>query len=521
MKRLTLVFLFFSCAKLVLAQVEFHGRYEREFEFREDDVLVISNEEVGLTMVQTDFRTSGKEYKLYITQLDSDMALKQADTVKINRSYNLLGYHFVNGKTYLMLQDTPAKSKIKILRLDNKSGLIDEYEPKELLEMDVQEFEVIKNTAVIGGLYEMRPVVLAYDFENDKVRTLSNVYQNDSELVEVKINSDNLTFNVLATQKNERKDRTIIVNTYDYLGNAIRDYTIETKLDYQLITAVSSSINDISQVIVGLYGYKNTTSPAGYFVNYIDRKGKQTMNYYSFGELPHFFDYMGEKRAARYKERALKLKKSGKDGHYRLHPMFREMHEENNQLVVFGEFVRGFNKTENDFYTYNGFGRAYYPVGVPNYGYPYSTPGMGSTRTSEYDFTHAYTLVLNKTGEIQWDDWFEIDQEMSGGLDRYGAFSWNGEHAAYAFYVDKEIHAKVMDKSGESEGIVQELRLSDGDELKYEYEASLKTIRWYGDYFVIYGVQNVRSVDKSTEQQKVFFINKITIKKPPKASGID
>ena len=127
------------------------------------------------------------------------------------------------------------------------------------------------------------------------------------------MNNDGLTFNVLISQDNLARDKTIIVSTYDYQGNPVRDYEILTKPEYSLINGISSSINDISQVVTGLYGYKSDANPAGLYINYVDRVGQQTMQYLSFGELNHFFSYLGEKKAAKYRKKALNAKKAGKE----------------------------------------------------------------------------------------------------------------------------------------------------------------------------------------------------------------
>lgn len=514
MNRLFIICLLLYLAPQAMAQVEWGKRFEREYDYREEDYLLISNEKLGITMVQADFRSVGKEYDLIIGQLDTEFKEKFSDTLKIPRTFQLLGYHFVHDKTYLMLQDTPARSKVKILRIDNRTGVIDEFEPKELLEMEIQEFEVIQNTAVIGGHYETRPVVLAYDLEHNRVRTLANLYQNNSELIEVRVNKDSMTFNVLATQRNQIKDKTIIVNTYDYLGNAIRDYTLEIRPEYQLLTAVSSSINDISQVVAGLYGYRTNSSPGGFFVNYIDRTGKQTMNYYGFGELNHFFDYMGEKRANRYKNKAKRLKEAGKEGHYRLHPLFKEMIEDENHLVLFGEFVRGFSQAEPDINQRTFVPPNYFPNN-PNYN------TFNNPRTSDFDFTHSYALVMDKQGNVLWDDYLEVDKEMDGGLENYGSFHWLGSQGVYTYYTDEEIHAKIFEKDGEGEEMVEPMSLNSGDELKYEYENTLRSLKWYDNYFLIYGVQNVKPSGRSSDSKRVFFINKVSFKKPLKGEGLD
>ena len=507
-----IIFIFIAFTSNVLnAQLLQHTRVELDYDWRDQDYVLISNDEFGVSLVREDVRGIN-ENELIVKHLDTDFNLKWEKTFLMPRGYQFLGYHSIQDKMYLMLQEFPSKFRVKILKIDNLTGDADEFEPKELLEIDIQEFEVIQNTVVIGGMYQGRPVVFAYDLENDKIRTLSNVYQNDSRLVEIRVNQDSVTFNVLASQENENRDRTIIVNTYDYLGNAIRDYSLETRKDYHLISSISSSVNDVSQVIVGLYAYKIPTSPAGIYVNYVDRKGQQTMKYYAFGELENFFSYLGEKKAKRYKEKTDKAKKGNRELRFRVHPLFTEMIEDEDELVVFGEFVRGFNKDING----SNWGRTSYPSTFGNREFNnfnnYPNQNQVSRRT-EFDFSHSYLLVLDKQGNIKWDAWMEMDKEGNGTPMEKGGFHWLGDNGAYVMYGEEEVRAKLMSKDIEDEMVIEKVMLNNEDDIvKFESEVSTGTLKWYDNYFIVYGVHHLRSETGSGELRKVFFLNKISVK---------
>ncbi|KOF03022.1 hypothetical protein OB69_09380 [Roseivirga seohaensis subsp. aquiponti] len=514
MRQFLLISSLFLLSQFAQAQIENHKRFELEYEWRDEDYLLISNEQLGLTLVQADYKGL-KEYTLSIKQLDTDFNQKWEKVAMIKRGFELLGYHYVQGKTYLMLQEFPSRFKIKILSIDNRTGEIQEYNPKEILELDIQEFEVIQNTAVIGGYFESRPVVFAFDLKNDKIKTLTNVYQNESKLLEIRVNSDSLTFNVLATEYNRNRDQTIKVNTYDYLGNAVRDYELQTQKDYHLTSAISSSINDISQVVVGVYSYKATNSPAGMFINHVDRTGLQTMKYYGFGELEDFFSYLGEKKATRYKEKAEAVRKKGKEVRYRVQPLFAEMIEDDDQLIVFGEFLRSYNH-DTDHYVWAG---TNYPTGFRSQG---ANTDNNSQERASFQFTHAYTLVLDKKGNIQWDDWLEVPEDGKGIPEPFGGFIWDKNQGTYVYYFEKEVHAKAMDGEEDNDVIVDNVQLSDPeDKLRYENENSSGTLRWYDKYFIVYGVQSIRSGENNGDLRKVFFINKISLNPNQKGNGID
>lgn len=507
MNRFLLLFFSFIVFHQTNAQIQHHGRFESDFDWKNESPMVISNEEQGLLMVETFFASAGKEYSILLSQLDTAFNKSWQDTVKVNREFQLLGYHYTNQKTYLMLQNWPAQTKVKILEISNAEKKVIAYETKDLLEIQIEEFEMVQNTAVIGGYFDGKPVVLAFDLSNDKLRTLPNVYQNKSKLIEVKVNNDGLTFNVLVSQVNAGRDRTIIVNTYDYQGNPVRDYELITKPEFDLITGVSSSINDISQVVVGLYGFKSEVNPSGVFVNHVNRVGEQEMQYYSFGELNHFFDYLGVKKAEKYKKRALEAKKSVKEIRYRLHPLLTEMIEDDDHYVFFGEFIKGYNYVEDVNNRYRDLNR-YNSLNGPGTFDPLAM----NRANSDFEFSHAFALVLNKDGKILWDDWAKLDKDMNGTPINIGEFQWTGENGTYLYYSQEEARGKFFNSEGSNELLIDELTLkSDKDELRYEDESSLRTVKWYGKYFLIQGVQTIKSRGDQVQQNKIFFINKISI----------
>jgi len=509
----------------LVAQIEHNGRFEMDFDWRNDAPFAISTEEQGFLLVQSLLASQGKEYPLVISQMDTDLKLVWEDSIKVQREFRLLGYHYTNNKTYLLLQNSPAQTKVKVLVIDNQSRQIISHEAKDLLEIEIEEFEVVQNSAVIGGYHDGRPVVMAYDLENDKIRTLPNVFKNDSKLIEVKVNKDGLTFNVLVSQFNLARDKTIIVNTYDYLGNPVRDYELLTKPEYSLINGISSSINDISQVVTGLYGFKSDSNPAGIYINHVDRVGEQSMQYLSFGELNHFFSYLGEKKAEKYRKKALNAKKAGKEVRYRVHPLLSELMEDDDHYVFFGEFIKGFTHIDdiNSRYGgYDGVGRNYNYRGINNYNDPLSNNSLGNMGTFDFEFSHAYTLVMDKQGQILWDDWAEIDKEMNGMPVNMGELQWLDNRAVYLYYSKEELRGKLMDSTSTQEPLVSEIALrTENDVLRYENENSLRTIKWYDNHFLVSGVQNIRTKGESADQKKVFFINKVTISVAEKAKGLD
>ena len=495
------------------AQIEHLGRYEIEHDWDNLDYVVISNDEKGVLIVQPQLKTNSREYSVVFHQLDQDLNFKWADSLKVDKQLNLRGYHHLEDKTYLLFQNEQLNRLIKIVSINLEKQELIEYEPKSIVELDIQEFEVIQNHAIIGGYIENRPAVFAYDIENDKVRTLSNVFQNNSELLEVRINSDGVTFNVLSTKQNAEKDRTIMVNTYDFAGNSIRGYELINQKDHQLLSAVSSSVMDKEQVVVGLFCVKTGTFPTGIFVNHVSRTGQQTMKYYNFGEFETFLDHNGERKAEKLKEKALAAKKNQKDWRYKIDVLFSEMEETEDQLIIFGEFFKPWNMSTQNYMKYRQPFRTFDPVNYPYFNQTdiwnnSSFRSNGSPR--DFDFTHAFVMTLDLEGNLLWDRSMDIDESTEGPLRAFGAFQRSEDDSYFAFYHDEEIVASHLNGAN-LERLVEPISLMDAEEkLRYESEEYQGIIGWFGNRFLIYGVQNVKSSD-GTGIRKVFFLNSIAI----------
>lgn len=509
----------FSLCFLVLvglelnAQVKHLNRWEIDHKWGYQDYTVISNEERGALIIQPDVARGFKEYAIYFHHLNTELETQWTDTLNLGRQLYLKGYHHVEDKTFLLFQNASQVREVKLVTVNLEKKEIKEYEPKSIVDLDIQEFEVIQNTVIIGGYIENRPAVFAYDLDNQKVRTLSNVYQNNSELVEVRVNSDQVTFNVLASKEDSKKDRTIIVSTYDFGGNLIRGYELVTKRDFNLLSGISSSIYDKEQIVVGLYSIKSGTFPSGIFINHVDRTGQQSMQYVSFGEFETFLDHNGEKRAAKLKRRALDAKKANKDWRYKTDALFNELTETEDGFVLFGEFFKPWSITTRDYIKHQGGLSPYNDISSRNFGSFYNNLGPSrqfdaNGEPTKWNFTHAFALKIDKQGRVIRDRSAEIDEEIEGALMRFGAFQHFEDNTYYAFYHNEELVLKYLTDK-DAQAAIEPLPLSNEfEKLRYEKESHLGIIDWFDNRFLIFGVQSVKGTNTENNRE-VFFVNSV------------
>ncbi len=467
MKKGLISFLILIVPRFGIAQIDLGPRYEQIHNSQTLDYSLIPNGHEGVLLLQREY-TSAPEYPFILKHLDKELNVQWEQTLKIKEHFIIKGYYYSENKTYLLIWNRSFHF-VKILRIDVVQRKVDEFEARKMPEIDITEFKIVKNVAVIGGVYEERPTVLVYDFERNSLSTLQNIYQSQSKLEEIKVNDDNVTFNVLVSALDEKKDRTIMVNTYDFVGNTIRYYQLEVKPNYQLINGVISSINDVSQVVVGEYSIGKNNMIAGIYVNYIDRIGKQKMTYHNFSELPNYFDFMVKRRVDKLMMKVASELRSGKELQYRRHIQIREIIEKDNKLIITGEVFK------------------------------------------QKQFTHVYMMVIDQEGNIEWGDYLAKDKTNTGWNTNLGVFKWFGENnGIYIYYYKKGLHLKIMDGTGMNKILDEQLPLKSSlDELRYERGETIGVAPWYDNNIVVYGVQHVRPRDRSERVRTVFFINKI------------
>ena len=495
-------------AVLSVAQVTHIGRYETEYDWNTEDFIAVPNGDRGLLIIRAERSLDGNDFTTQFTHLNNEFEETWTKSLEVSKTLFIKGYDFNGTQNFVLFQDRTESRILKIVRVDPYNDSITEFEPRRLTEMEVTNFDVIQNSAVIAGYISNRPAAFVYNMDTEKLVTLNNVYQNKSELLEVKINSDSLTFNIAVSVQDAKKDRTVQINTYDFAGNSIRDYELIVPNNHQLMTASTSSIFAVEQLTVGLYNLNLGTSPSGVYVNHVDRKGQQTMNFVPFGQFDTFFDHEGEKRAAKLKRKSLTAHKKGKIYRYRTAVLFRNMLEEPNKIILQGEFFKvwGGNSQRTDQFTsfdYSGRDR-----------FNDRDPMRGIQRDSynEYQFTHAWVLEIDKSGQVLADYNTPIEESIEGILRPYGDFAYDEGNLFYANYYSQELLVDHMNKKIKADTTFStELTLLNDDELLFEDDDFRGLIKWHQNKYLVYGIHHVRPEDKSVDRRRVFYINGIAV----------
>ncbi|MEQ8364562.1 MAG: hypothetical protein RH948_16930 [Cyclobacteriaceae bacterium] len=362
------------------------------------------------------------------------------------------------------------------------------YRVQNLISFSPTEFIITDEAAFIGGYFNYRPLIVHFNFASQKSKILPGFFNEVGELTQVKPYSDG-SVDVIVSSDNYEKKKCLWIRNYDANGDLIKTTILEPGDRKNLIFGRSINIGDSEQAVVGVYGRFKEYS-RGIFIARINPVGEYNIQYYDYGDLHHFFNYMKASRQERIKQRIERKKIKGKKAKFNYRFIVHEVIETKDDYVMLGEAF------------------------FPKYAY---VNGLSQTRILiGYQYTHAVVIGFDKNGNLTWDNSFEVNDIITARLNQYVKIQAQEDKIYLQYVYENEIRSKVIQDSEMTEGkSTDEVRLKFEDDIlrNTEFESSSLDY-WYGDKLFVYGVQQIRNYSKGqgNNNRKVFFINKVNYK---------
>lgn len=473
-------------------------RLEWELKDDEEHFTLVSAEDQGLMM----FRESKERGKKGVRNWEFslvDTALMPVWTklYAIDLDYKMLGYAYQKGGAFFLFRDGYSpKDDFVIISMDIVSGDTLHHMVKSLVPMtNLTHFEVVGDVALVAGMINYRPTIVHYDFISGKSKVIPGIYKGESELLELKVDQNTETFNVLIAEKTFDRLFTVTLMSFDADGVLLQNTKLEPEKERSLIFAGSTPFKEEEIMVTGTYSHKRSTYSRGIFIAKVDELGNHNIAYYSYADLDNFFNYMSARREARVKRKIERKKINGKKAKFNYRMLVREVIEKDGSYVMIGEaFYPMYRNTS----FYSGFYDPFHYARNNNF--------IG------YKFTHAIVIGFDSKGEVLWDNSFEINDVESYDLAEVVKVGIDGDRIVLLYLYDGVIRSKVI-----QDGEVLEGKSSDDIKLN-EVQATVSNTydeyggidNWYGDCFYAYGIQRIRSKDGGYGfGKKVFFINKV------------
>ncbi len=477
-------------------------RFEVEINIFDKPFDLINGEENGLLMVRpTDERNKEGNLKFELIGLDTALEVRWEIDYFINRFWQYRGYDYEDGAFYLLFKYERHGSKnLKILKLNLENGDTTHFTIKNLVPIQLTEFEMTPKAALLGGYFNSNPLVIYYNLETQKSKVLPGIYENRTELIQLKVEEEKETFIVIVSEKTFDRRNTLGIKTYDFEGNLLSNTKLDPEFDRSLVFGRAAEFDYDGSLIAGTYSGKRSSYSQGLFVATIDPQEKQKVNYYNYADLENFFSYMKAKRQKRIANKIERKKVKGKKIKFNYRLLVHDIIENNGQYIMLGEaFYPKYNNTAS----YAGISA-------------YSSPGNYGSYFAGYRYTHAIVIGFNNKGKILWDNSFQIEDVLSLSLDQYVHADVREDDIVLFYMYDNEIRTKIIKGNEVVEGkSFDNIKLSFQDDvLKNSYSNMGGLELWYGNTFYAYGTQNIKNLrDQGVKlNRRVFFINKIEYK---------
>lgn len=433
-------------------------------------------------------RTIGKkEDQFELIKLDTSLREEWKGAIAVSKKLDVVQTRSSNNTFYMLLKDPAYIGKdLVIVAINQQNSSYKAYNVKNIIPFYPAEFLLTGQSALIGGYFNGRPLVLQYSFAQQTSRILPGFFNSPGELNQIKLNPDGTT-DIVVSSRNFEKRRALWIRTYDAQGELARTTILQPDEDKHLLFGRSIKLPDGRQLVAGIYG-RFTEYSRGVFVARVEVDGAYTIRYYNFAELKNFFSYMKARQQQRVKERIERKTIKGKKIKFNYRLLVHDLIDYNNEFLLVGE--------------------AFYP----HYVYPrnYNPQARQERVFDGYKYTHAVVIAFRKDAALAWDNSFEINDVKTYQLQQFVRVQPDREKILLMYLFDNVIRSKIILNDQVLEGKVGEKMQpgATGEELDREEENTEKLDAWYGDYFYASGTQSLKGRRGGFRQ--VFFIHKIT-----------
>jgi hypothetical protein len=348
-------------------------------------------------------------------------------------------------------------------------------------------------------------------------------FQKDNELVELRVN-ENATFNSVLIDRSQRAERKLIFKTFDATGNLLLEDVVPLDEEKSLQTSLSSTLEREELLLLGTWGDRQGKQSLGFFSLSVDPFAQQKVNYFPFGMLEHFTDYLSPKRAEKIKESTHEAVADGRKPSFSSHVMPFRIEETPEGFVMLAE-VYSPSSTSSPYYN-SPYGRPYYanPYYYYNPYWPGYYPGMRMYRPYAYgdpirnnDNIKVYSTVavaFNAKGDVIWDQSITLDEIKRPALEQVSDFYSDSDNLHFVYKKESELMVKSVSlEEGTATESTEKIKLMDSaEEVRNEKELEDGVRHWFDNSFYVWGYHTVRNPQKKDNKVRdVFYINKVVV----------
>lgn len=470
------------------AQLQYHGGIELPIYRNESTFNIVSLNSKGLIFLRP---LNQPESTVQFIHVDTAFNQKWTGLLTITKKY-VYARHFVIGNYAYFLFHHREFSDLgfQVYQIDLTTGNFTRYNVNNYIPFLPTHFKVTESGMLIGGYFTGKiPVVLFFNFNTTKSKVLPALFNEPGELLQID-SSDDQTFSILISSKNEQRQKTLWIKKYSSSGDLIQNNVLNPSENQSFLFGQLISLSDGTQLLAGTYGNRNSEFSKGLYITRF-AKDADTTQYYPFSELQNFFSYLKTQRAARVKERIYRKTIKGKKIRLQYRFLVNEIISHQDEIVLLGE--------------------AFYPV-YKNLDRNYLGGGLapGGAIFDGYKYTHAVIIGFDKNGDLRWDNSFEITDVKSYTLEQFVKIDIQKNKIILFYLANNKIRYKFI-----SDNQLVEQKEFDTLDLKPaiadDEEEGLSSLDyWYKNYFTTSGTKYTSQRRWGKQSRRVFFVTKLS-----------
>ncbi|GAB2614988.1 transcriptional regulator [Belliella aquatica] len=514
------------------AQVDFVARLEFEAKFGESNYMTVFNKDgiLGFRTVKESGLNPRQIFEMF--QTDYNLNTSSLKKLPIKEGHNLIGYDTDENHFYVLFQrGNSIEGKDRYLvDLNLKSDDAKEFNISNILNMDLKEFYVMNGKGIFMGVSESLPVIQIFDMKSGNIITTQGIYSKDTEILQLRKDQELGVFDVLISKRDQYKVKQVSILTFDLEGSKLREVNIGNLYDSKLeiIEGILTPFEEYQQTLIGTFGKQRQEAYQGIYLTEINEFGETVKKYYTLEDFENFYNYLPEKQRAKRIRSLEKSLKKGKIPDIKPVLSTREVITMNDGYLVYSDL---FTANNPRYYPIDGmYANSMYRAS-PNIN-TMSNGVIGSNqelnyinkqnminsslfRDGEYKFHAAQLLLLDKNGNIIWDNSLSLPSRTTTNPSKFGELSLTGDKLHFMYLEEKKLVLSYL-YNGEVifENEKFELKLLDDMErIRETDDNGLILSWWYENNYLLSGKQSIRYQDEEgrAKNREVFFITKVTV----------
>lgn len=407
-----------------------------------------------------------------------DTALNQTQhlTITSKENFEYKDLYANSGKYFYILLGNKQTYSYRLIIWDLTQEEMQTMPVELPVGIDVTLLEVVNNDAYIGGYANEKPIITHINLSTQKTHIIPALYDDDGEIVFMSKDETKNLFNIVLAKFYKAYKCKLYHKSYKQEGLLQEAREIgekQQKPQYYLTNARTHP--QIAPTWIGTYSHRQTEFSQGFF---IEKNDSTAIDYIPFVTMPHFFDFLPEKRRKKRQNKHLndyqKRQKTYLKYRWFLHEL--EILPDSTILLTAEAYDLQYKMTTND---------------------PYLSQIPSSYTITAYQPIFAFTCVLDKNANIIQHKSFKLKTTpLKDFLQPSACIFYEKNKKWIATYNDQE-KLYAYDLQNDTE---QEINLKEWTKNTWK---DPKTMKWYAQSLLLHGKIN----DK--QKRNIIQINKV------------